>query len=1082
MVSSKASKTLSYAESAMKGRSSKSPKAVISQHPTASENQSASSTTTAPSIVTSTSSTEMTGSSGSKASSPLSSVDMNPGAIKGSAGAGGESSSSVHPAKSPPVNVWNVRKEQRAQALAQSRHPPTLAPSSQAMPTNGAASSYPPLSPPSEPVQASTSTARLQPVNGTVSSGKDGVDDDPFVVKPRNRPPPATIPPPVEDTASWPEVGQSNQPTPQEDHEKEGEGETSQPVTARKSEKTKWVPIPAEELQAAADAQRPPRTRYGASHPRHPPSLSHRQGPPRSNAQASASTSTSGSASASHGQSRAHSTRASASQSQVQSVAGSVQSSPRQSTRDKRLPEEPTGTSGYGGAINAERSLSGRPSPHAEIPVHYPPPQLTQYPSSRGSGANSPGYISHMSLPIQPGHSPHTHPYGMSGSPAHNPYAIPSPNGFPPQAGVVSPVYPGSSPYPMYQPYMYPYGQPYPYWNGAAPSQDQMPQAYSASSQVSPIPPPQEPAAQMHPAGGSGAPPPTSMFKPPPPEQSEAVTGYREVGAYDEQQSVQRGRKQKVAFGSITSTSPSPAPVPEDAAATGAQVGMNGEQAGQGREEGEDEVKTFKTIAIGVSPGETVPSTRTRTQSSSNSRRRVETAPARFMSDVTNKGDQGKDSEAQKADGKVEFKVIDLTDPETKWEFGTTMKNEPDESLLAPTSTSNLLSQPSPMRAPEAVSAAISMSAGLSTSSTSPATSAVGLPGGPAAPGQYPFQADPSPQAEYGVEGDDLEVRDFGYGFGHMSGTGYAPVITRDERLARERMRQMERTRPDGRDFPGLRPRRGSTSFAPGYGFERGRRGRGGPRGYGRGYDSRGGYQRGGGMGQPRQAPYTITPPSHFQQLPPQADYTQYYVPPMSPYGSVPGYEGYHGTPYVAPLHIPQNLPPALAPISAVSFPLDPLRQSLLGQLEYYLSPQNMAQDFFLRQRMDSLGWISVHLLASFNRVRHLTADINLVKDVLSLSASVEIRDDWVRIGSDQWKQFVLPSATRSRFEDEGVVGEAGNSVASPDDQATSPDVGSPEDRKASDIEGEGEEEEEEVVFVMGHDTQGSWASDSRPF
>jgi la-related protein 1 len=31
---------------------------------------------------------------------------------------------------------------------------------------------------------------------------------------------------------------------------------------------------------------------------------------------------------------------------------------------------------------------------------------------------------------------------------------------------------------------------------------------------------------------------------------------------------------------------------------------------------------------------------------------------------------------------------------------------------------------------------------------------------------------------------------------------------------------------------------------------------------------------------------------------------------------------------------------------------LDPTRWYLLGQLEYYLSPQNLAQDFFLRQRV----------------------------------------------------------------------------------------------------------------------------------
>jgi hypothetical protein len=48
---------------------------------------------------------------------------------------------------------------------------------------------------------------------------------------------------------------------------------------------------------------------------------------------------------------------------------------------------------------------------------------------------------------------------------------------------------------------------------------------------------------------------------------------------------------------------------------------------------------------------------------------------------------------------------------------------------------------------------------------------------------------------------------------------------------------------------------------------------------------------------------------------------------------------------------VPQ--PPVPAPVSPVQFPLNPIRWQLLGRPEYYLSPQNMASDFFLRQ------WVS---------------------------------------------------------------------------------------------------------------------------
>ncbi|KAF8882173.1 hypothetical protein CPB84DRAFT_1625750, partial [Gymnopilus junonius] len=104
-------------------------------------------------------------------------------------------------------------------------------------------------------------------------------------------------------------------------------------------------------------------------------------------------------------------------------------------------------------------------------------------------------------------------------------------------------------------------------------------------------------------------------------------------------------------------------------------------------------------------------------------------------------------------------------------------------------------------------------------------------------------------------------------------------------------------------------------------------------------------------------------------------------------------------------------------PQSTIPFPLDPTRYWLLGQLEYYLSTQNMAQDFFLRQRMDARGWIPIPLIASFNRVKLFTHDTQLVRDVLALSQLVQVRGSMVRMGG--WEQFVLPDAQPSTVEDQ---------------------------------------------------------------
>ena len=66
---------------------------------------------------------------------------------------------------------------------------------------------------------------------------------------------------------------------------------------------------------------------------------------------------------------------------------------------------------------------------------------------------------------------------------------------------------------------------------------------------------------------------------------------------------------------------------------------------------------------------------------------------------------------------------------------------------------------------------------------------------------------------------------------------------------------------------------------------------------------------------------------------------------------------------------------------------------------------------------MDSRGWIPISLIASFRRVRSLTADPQLVTDVLTLSSLVEVRGTYVRMRS--WQQFVLPTAQESHVEDD---------------------------------------------------------------
>jgi la-related protein 1 len=156
---------------------------------------------------------------------------------------------------------------------------------------------------------------------------------------------------------------------------------------------------------------------------------------------------------------------------------------------------------------------------------------------------------------------------------------------------------------------------------------------------------------------------------------------------------------------------------------------------------------------------------------------------------------------------------------------------------------------------------------------------------------------------------------------------------------------------------------------------------------------------------------------------------------------------------------------------------------------------------------MDAKGWIPVSLIASFNRVRRLTMDVHLVRDVLLLSSMVEVRGDWVRMNG--WEQFVLPNASASEVETldyerpetyvQSFQEEGGGHVQPHSDLHTHGEVhtyGEPllhgeanyvlpagvanvegeenvEDEYEDEEDEEEEEEEEDVVFVMSHDDEG---------
>lgn len=140
---------------------------------------------------------------------------------------------------------------------------------------------------------------------------------------------------------------------------------------------------------------------------------------------------------------------------------------------------------------------------------------------------------------------------------------------------------------------------------------------------------------------------------------------------------------------------------------------------------------------------------------------------------------------------------------------------------------------------------------------------------------------------------------------------------------------------------------------------------------------------------------------------------------PMPPAGFVMPVDPSHATYPGMPMYARGTLPPPPLPVTQVPN-LDPLRYWVLGQVEYYFSMQNLAMDFFLRQQMDLEGWIDISMIASFNRIKSLTPDVAIVREVMEMSSLLEVKGDKVRLGGGEAKRWVLPDAKPSSLEGSG--------------------------------------------------------------
>lgn len=123
--------------------------------------------------------------------------------------------------------------------------------------------------------------------------------------------------------------------------------------------------------------------------------------------------------------------------------------------------------------------------------------------------------------------------------------------------------------------------------------------------------------------------------------------------------------------------------------------------------------------------------------------------------------------------------------------------------------------------------------------------------------------------------------------------------------------------------------------------------------------------------------------------------------------GFVPPMVGPPAYPYFQPM------PEADPELEAEPEPEPEGQEKLLKQIEFYFSKDNLCTDVWLRQQMDQEGWVDIPLIATFKKVRAITADLQsadlqYIKETLQSSSMLETQDDKVRRQND-WHKWVIP-------------------------------------------------------------------------
>lgn len=134
------------------------------------------------------------------------------------------------------------------------------------------------------------------------------------------------------------------------------------------------------------------------------------------------------------------------------------------------------------------------------------------------------------------------------------------------------------------------------------------------------------------------------------------------------------------------------------------------------------------------------------------------------------------------------------------------------------------------------------------------------------------------------------------------------------------------------------------------------------------------------------------------------------------PPNGVPNYPHPGSVPFGG--YMPEYAPYGFGDVQQPILEANHIISGLVSQLNYYFSEENLFKDEFLKQRMDSQGFVPFRVIADFRRLQGMAPDVNWIKAAILQSGQHDFFIDyagqeWVR-ARHHWQKFVLPEDARA--------------------------------------------------------------------